>query len=167
MAGHSQYYRENASITSSLMNSQEAGIRAGDGISFQPQPPMSPYESSNYPHFNQRTRTPVQTTPRWDHGKHLYLHSMDPEQDHSVHSKLDKMMNMLSSTHDLVIRPHKALEEKVHSKKCGVFSTPNCLHTYSVSAYYMHKGVLRTPCNGVQDAWCVLHTPSSIEYNLH
>ena len=79
---------------------------------------MSPYESSNYPHFNQRTRAPVQTTPRWEASLPSLQGSQPPEQDQSVHSKLDKMMNMLSSTQDLVIqqqRSHKALEEKVES----------------------------------------------------
>lgn len=60
----------------------------------------------------------------------------------------------------------------VHCKKCGVYSTPKCLHTYGVSAHSTVVGVHCTPIR-----WCASlqvcsthHTPSEVirtKYVIH
>ena len=46
----------------------------------------------------------------------------------------------------------------LHSKNCGVHSTPNSCHTIGCESHQLKFGVLCTPSHGVTVSWCAQHT---------
>ena len=62
-----------------------------------------------------------------------------------------------SGTPKLVCCPHQIFQS-VHSKKCGVHSTPSSCHTMGCALHQPKFGVLCTPNCGVPVSWCAMHT---------
>ena len=48
----------------------------------------------------------------------------------------------------------KVMQQVVHSKKCGVHSTPSSCHTIRCVSHQRNFGVLCTPSCGVTGFWC-------------
>ena len=51
-----------------------------------------------------------------------------------------------------------ACDKTLHSKKCGVHSTPSSCHTIGCVSHQRNFGVLCTPSCGVTGFWCAMHT---------